>query len=300
MAKLPRQVILTEVGPRDGFQFERKWIPTELKAELIGLLVSAGLTRIQVTSFVNPGKAPQMADAEQLVGLLPKKDAVAYSGLALNLAGVERACRAGLSWIEISISASDTHSRKNSGMAFEKALDQGLAMIQLAKHHNMRLRAGIQCAFGCAYEGPVAVNRVLDIARRFIDQGIDSLAIADTTGMATPPAITDLLSALAPMAGNTLLALHLHDTRGLGLVNLMTALQQGITRFDTAFGGMGGCPFVPGAAGNIATEDTIHLLNSLGIETGVDPARVAQCSRKMESFLEKPLSGKLYRLLAPS
>jgi hydroxymethylglutaryl-CoA lyase len=171
-------------------------------------------------------------------------------------------------------------------------------MIQLAKHHKMQLRAGIQCAFGCAYEGPVSVGRVLDIARKFINQGIDALVIADTTGMATPPAVANLLSVLGPIAGSTPLALHLHDTRGLGLVNLMAALERGVTHFDTALGGLGGCPFVPGAAGNIATEDTVHLLDSLNIKTGVDPARVAQCARILEAFLEKPLAGKLYRLLA--
>lgn len=299
MPKLPHNVTLIEVGPRDGFQFEKKPIPTDLKVEMIGGLIAGGLTRVQVTSFVHPAKVPQMADAERLVGLLPKKQGVVYSGLALNLTGVERAKRCQLGCIEVSISASDTHSRKNSGLSFIKALEQSLAMIRLAKDYKMQLRAGIQCAFGCAYEGPVAVDRVLDIARQFIDQGIDSLVLADTTGMATPPAISRLLSALVPLTGNTPLALHLHDTRGLGLVNLMAALEMGVTHFDSAFGGMGGCPFVPGATGNIATEDVIYLLDSLGIATGVDPRKVAQCSRKMETFLEKPLSGKLYRLLMP-
>jgi hydroxymethylglutaryl-CoA lyase len=299
MPKLPHKVTLIEVGPRDGFQFEKKPIPTDLKVEMIGGLIAAGLTRIQVTSFVHPAKVPQMADAERLVGLLPKKQGVVYSGLALNLTGVERAKRCQLGCVEVSISASDTHSRKNSGLSFPKALEQSLAMIRLAKDYKMQLRAGIQSAFGCAYEGPVAVDRVLDMARRFIDQGIDSLVLADTTGMATPPAITRLLSALVPLTGNTPLALHLHDTRGLGLVNLMAALEMGVTHFDSAFGGMGGCPFVPGASGNIATEDVIYLLDSLGIATGVDSVQVAQCSRKMESFLEKRLSGKLYRLLMP-
>ena len=294
---LPDKVTLIEVGPRDGFQFEKKIIPTNLKAEIISGLVYAGLKDIQVTSFVHPEVVPQMADAEELLRHLPKKENVRYSALVLNEKGVERAHLSGLQHLEISISASDTHSRKNAGMPFEKALEMGKDMIRLAQEYKMEIRAGIQCAFGCVYEGRISEERVLKIANDFLEIGIQTLAISDTTGMANPLSIQNLTKKLMPEAGNTPVVLHLHDTRGLGLVNVMAAMECGVTRFDTALAGMGGCPFVSGAAGNIATEDAAWLMKSLNIETGVDISKVAKCSQKLEDFFEKKFPGKMHRLI---
>ena len=294
---LPKKVSLIEVGPRDGFQFEKKIIPTNLKAEIISGLVYAGLKDIQVTSFVHPEVVPQMADAEELLRHLPKKENVRYSALVLNEKGVERAHLSGLQHLEISISASDTHSRKNAGMPFEKALEMGKDMIRLAQEYKMEIRAGIQCAFGCVYEGRISEERVLKIANDFLEIGIQTLAISDTTGMANPLSIQNLTKKLMPEAGNTPVVLHLHDTRGLGLVNVMAAMECGVTRFDTALAGMGGCPFVSGAAGNIATEDAAWLMKSLNIETGVDISKVAKCSQKLEDFFEKKFPGKMHRLI---
>lgn len=292
---LPPRVTLIEVGPRDGFQFESKIIPTELKVDIISGLIDAGLRHIQVTSFVHPRRVPQMADAEELMKRLPQHEGVTYSGLVLNSKGVERARLAGLSWVEVSISASDTHSRKNAGMSQAQAVAQGKEMIRLAQECDMRVRAGIQCAFGCVYEGEIPDGRVLGIAENFMALGIDMLVISDTTGMGNPLAVTALMEKLIPIAGETPIVLHLHDTRALGLVNLMAAMACGITHFDTALAGMGGCPFVRGAAGNIATEDTAYLMASMDIETGVDIAKVANCSRRLEQFLEKRFAGKMYR-----
>ncbi len=294
---LPGKVTLIEVGPRDGFQFEKKIIPTNLKVEIISGLVEAGLKDIQVTSFVHPDVIPQMADAETLFKCLPKRNDVRYSALVLNEKGVERARLSGLQHIEISISASDTHSRKNAGMPFEKAVEAGKEMIRLAQEYKMEIRAGIQCVFGCVYEGRIPEERVLKIATDFLKIGIQTLAISDTTGMADPLLIKNLITKLMPEVGNTPVVLHLHDTRGLGLVNIMAAMECGVTRFDTALAGMGGCPFVSGAAGNIATEDTAWLMKSLSIETGVDISTVAKCSQKLEKFFEKKFPGKMHRLI---
>ena len=293
----PDKITLIEVGPRDGFQFEKKIIPTNLKVEIISDLVDAGLKDIQVTSFVHPDVVPQMADAETLLRRLPKNNDVRYSALVLNEKGVERAHLSGLQHIEISISASDTHSRKNAGMPFEKAMETGKKMIRLAQEYKMEIRAGIQCAFGCVYEGRIPEERVLKIAKDFLKIGIQTLAISDTTGMANPLSIQNLTKKLLSEVGNTPVVLHLHDTRGLGLVNVKAAMECGVTRFDTALAGMGGCPFVSGAAGNIATEDTANLMRSLNIETGVDISKVAKCSQKLEKFFEKKFPGKMYRLM---
>ena len=292
----PDQVTLIEVGPRDGFQFESKIIPTSLKVEIISGLVAAGLKQIQVTSFVHPQRVPQMADAESLLRALPVWENVDLSGLVLNRQGLERAHRAGLRQVEISISASDTHSRKNTGMPLDEALQRGQEMVALARKYGMYVRAGIQCAFGCVYDGAISLQRVVDMARVFIDQGAAALALADTTGMADPSSIRRMVTAVHLAAGETPLILHLHDTRGLGLVNLMAALECGVTRFDTALAGMGGCPFIAGAAGNIATEDTVYLLDRLQVKTGISIKDVAACSIKLEKFYGKTFAAKMVRL----
>ncbi len=294
--RFPPRVTLLEVGPRDGFQFEQVVIPTELKLEMIHGLIAAGLKNIQVTSFVNPRKVPQMADAEELVRRLPKGAGVCFSGLVLNRIGLERASRSGLGAVEISVSASDSHSRRNTGMPLAVAVAQGQELVRMAVREGLQVRASVQCAFGCVQEGHVPEERVQDILAAFKASGAHSLALADTTGMATPTTVKRLLRRVLPTTDSVPLALHLHDTRGLGLVNLMAGLECGLTQFDTAFGGLGGCPFVEGAAGNIATEDTLYLLAALGVATGVDGAAVASCSCRLATFLGKTFAGKLYRL----
>jgi hydroxymethylglutaryl-CoA lyase len=237
-----------------------------------------------------------MADAEQLIGRLPHDDGVLYTALVLNGQGLTRAMASGIAAVEISLSASDAHSRKNTGLNRHEALDQCLQLIDRAIAAGLRVRASVQCSLGCVYEGQVPVARVADTIGRFIGHGADEVALADTTGMGSPPTVQGLLDAVVPIAGRLPLALHLHDTRGLGLVNLLTALPYGIAIFDTALGGMGGCPFVPGAAGNIATEDTAHLLERLNIVTGVDYGRVGAVSRGMETFFQKVFPGRMHRL----
>ena len=288
---------MTEVGPRDGFQFEKQFIPTELKSEIIRRLVEAGLKQIQVASFVNPSRVPQMADAEEVVSRLPETAGVIFSGLVLNSKGLQRALRAGLKHVEISISASDTHSRKNAGVGFDQAVARMKEMIRLARSENMGVRAGIQCVFGCVYEGNISRERILRLVRYYAANQVDAIALSDTTGMANPVSVKRLLQTLIPECGKIPIILHLHDTRGLGLANLMAALQCGVTQFDTAMAGMGGCPFVRGAAGNIATEDTVHLMDSMGISTGIDIVGVSKCSYYLEDYLTKQFPGRMHRLL---
>lgn len=296
----PDHVTLVEVGPRDGFQAEAQFIPTDFKIEIIKALADAGLQQIQVTAFVHPGKVPQMADAEELVGRLPAYDGVTYSGLVLNTQGIRRAQKAGLSHVELSISASDAHSRHNTGMPFEQAVAQVKEMIRLAHAAKMHIRAGVQCAFGCVHEGAIPPQRVRHIVAEYLSRGVDAIALCDTTGMANPVSVMSLLELLLPEMDSIPAILHFHDTRGLGLANVLAALQYGITSFDTALAGMGGCPFVEGAAGNIATEDTIHLLESMGIATGIDICRVAQCSLRLEALLNKNFPGKIHHMHPPN
>jgi hydroxymethylglutaryl-CoA lyase len=293
---LPEKVTLIEVGPRDGFQLEKKLIPTELKLRIINGLIDAGIRSIQVTSFVNPAVVPQMGDAEELIKLLPENKDAAFSCLLLNERGLHRAHKAGINHVEISVSASDTHSRKNTGMSYEAAFKSAQKMIKEAKSYKMQVRAGIQCAFGCAYEGSIPADRVIAIAGKVADSGADMIAVSDTTGMANPLSVKELLKKLMPVANNRPVVLHLHDTRGLGLANVLAGLESGITHFDTALAGMGGCPFVPGAAGNISTEDTAHMMESMHIKTGIDIGKVAACSLEIEAFFEKKFPGKIHRL----
>jgi len=293
----PQHVTLIEVGPRDGFQFEKQAIPTDIKAEVVAGLVRAGLTHIQVVSFVHPARVPQMADAEDLLKRLPQARNVQYNGLVLNQRGLERALSAGLASVEISVSASDTHSRLNTGMSFDAALEHGRRMVATAKTAGLHVRAGVQCALGCVYEGAVAPARVTKILAMFRDLGADAVVVSDTTGMGSPVSVKRLLDCLQPAIEPLPVILHLHDTRGTGLVNLMTGLEYGVSRFDTSLGGMGGCPFIPGAAGNIATEDAAYLLDTMGIATGVDRVCVAECAMTLESLLGRRLPGKMLRVI---
>jgi hydroxymethylglutaryl-CoA lyase len=295
---LPSHVTIVEVGPRDGLQREKRLISTDEKVELIQSLSAAGLKRIQVTSFVHPKLVPQMADAEELLSRIPKKPDVIYSGLALNLKGVERAQNAGISHIDISVSASEAHSQRNANRSITEAISEFKEMYANARSFDMFVRGGIQCAFG--YQNPADVDPevVLDLARHHLELGVDELALADSSGFANPRDLTSLLQTIVTVAGDVPVVLHLHDTRGMGLANVLAALQVGVHQFDTAFGGLGGCPFIDGATGNIATEDTVYMLESLGIQSGVDLDRLAQISRKFEKRLEKPLPSKLYTLLS--
>lgn len=294
---LPSPVTLCDVGPRDGFQYEDTFIPTDLKRSIIEGLAEAGVPRIQVTSFVHPKWVPQMADAEELCRQLPAYENVTYAGLALNRKGVERAHAAGLTHVDLSIATHDRHSRDNANMTVDEAIEQAVGMVQFAHAHDMHAQMGFQTVFGYARPGDTPLTQVLDMAKRFLDLGVDSLSLADTTGMAHPVMIQERVQAVQEVSDTVPVVLHLHDTRGLGLANVLAALQCDVTHFDTSLAGMGGCPFIPDAAGNVATEDTIYLLDAMGIRTGIDLEKVATASQRIERFLDKTFPGKIHRLL---
>ena len=288
-----KQIALVEVGPRDGLQAEDSPVSTQSKLDFIACLIQAGMRRIQATSFVHPRRVPQMADAEQLLAALPHLPDVEYSALVLNRTGLKRALSTRVQCIEISISASTTHSQKNTGMSRHKALEEARDMIKMAKDRDFAVRASVQCAFGCVYEGEIHHEVVGNLAEDLIQAGAKSLALADTTGMGHPETICRAVEPIRSRFPQVQLALHLHDTLGLGLLNMFAALQSGVRCFDVSCGGLGGCPFVPGAAGNIATEDTAFVLDKLGYTTGVDWSQAARCTLKMEELLGRRLPAKL-------
>lgn len=298
---LPKEVILTEVGPRDGFQRESTFIPTEMKRRIIRRLAEAGIREIQAVSFVHPEKLPQMADAEEVIKELELPEHASVTALTLNRRGMERALVAGMKTIEVSLSACPVHSLKNTGLHEDEVLKEGKKMIQDALSQRADVILGIQCAFGSPYKEEIIEEKIADMVFALSEEAgrnCAGISLCDTTGTATPFSISRLILLIKKNDTDNMgdIRLHLHDTRGVGLVNLMTGLQLGISRFDTAFGGMGGCPFIPAAAGNIPTEDTAYLLHSLGIQTGIRLPEVAECSHEMSRFLQKTFSGKMYRL----
>lgn len=293
----PSEVTIEEQGLRDGLQTESTLITTEQKVEWVHRLAAAGLRRIQFGSFVNPKLVPQMADAAEVFAAIGQQPGVVYSALVLNVKGVERAAAAGVRHLSVSMSASDTHSRKNANKSLNEALQEFALMVKTAKEAGITVRGGLQCAFGCRYEGEIDPQKVLDLCRQHLDLGIDELALADSTGMGDPRAMHQMMGQAVAMAQGKPVMLHLHDTEGKGLANLLAAMQVGVRHFDTAFGGLGGCPFIKGATGNIATEDTAHMLAEMGIHTGINLAAIAAISREAEALLGKILPGKMKNLL---
>jgi len=292
------QIVIEEQGPRDGFQSERLLVPTELKLEWISSLVGAGLGRVQVASFVHPKRVPQMADAETLCERLPSPGGVVFSGLVLNERGVERAISSGLEHIAVSHSASDTHSRKNTRLGLQEAQVAFASMVKMATEAGLRVRGGVQCAFGCRSEGRIEPDAVVAMVEAQLAAGVDEIALADSTGMADPNSIRGLVRRVLPMAQERPLFLHLHDTEGRGMANALAAMDEGVRHFDTALAGMGGCPYIKGASGNISTEDLVCMAHQMGFETGIDPRKVAAISARVETFFDRPFPGKMHRVLA--
>lgn len=297
---LPNHVELCDVGPRDGFQFEGQFIPTDQKVETIAALADAGLPRIQVTSFVHPKWVPQMKDAEEVCRRLPEREDVTYVGLALNMKGLERAQAAGLSQVDLSIATHDRHSLDNANMTVDEAVVQAEEMVAYAHKHGIDVQMGFQTVFGYEAPGDTSLEKVVEMSRHFAEMDVESLSLADSTGLGNPRMMKERIRAVSDAVGDVPLVLHLHDTRGLGLANVYAALECGVTRFDTSLAGMGGCPFIEGATGNIATEDTVYLLDGLGIETGIDREAVGRASLQIESVLDKEFPGKLHRLMQRS
>ncbi|CEK19845.1 hydroxymethylglutaryl-CoA lyase [Chthonomonas calidirosea] len=297
LAKVPRRVRLVEVGPRDGLQNESVVLPTEVKARYISLLSEAGFSEIEITSFVSPKRVPALADAEALCGQLRFSSGVRYTGLVPNRRGLERALAAGVRSVAVLAAASETFSQRNIGMGVKEALEEIRAVCREAQQEGVRVRGYVSTAFYCPYEGRISPLQVRSVVEALLEIGVAEVSLADTIGHAVPTDVVELLEVLAPILPWERVALHFHDTWGLALANVLTGLELGIATFDAASGGAGGCPFAPGAAGNVATEDLLVLLQGMGIETGVVLEKVVEASRYLESHLGKLLPGRYLRAI---
>jgi hydroxymethylglutaryl-CoA lyase len=290
---LPRSVTIVEVGPRDGLQNESEFVPTEQKIALIERLSETGLQRIEITSFVHPKAIPQLQDSEEVVKRIQRKPDVIYSTLVPNEKGLERALTAGVQEIGLFVSASETHNQKNVRMSIVDSLKGFRNIAEKALINKIRMRGYIVTAFGCPYEGRIAPEKVEWIIDEYQALGIHEIALGDTTGMANPLMVSRLIERIKPRLGQTGLALHFHDTRGMALANILAALQQGVTIFDGSIGGLGGCPYAPGASGNVATEDLVNMLEEMGIGTGINLQKLIECAHYAGEITKKDLPGHL-------
>jgi hydroxymethylglutaryl-CoA lyase len=291
MVDLPKRVRIREVGPRDGFQNEPETIPTAEKVRLIDLLSGSGLTRLEVTSFVRPDVIPQLSDAEEVLGAVERREGVAFSVLIPNERGLERALglRDRFDEINVFVSASETHNRKNVNRSIEESLAGLERTLATAREVGLRCEGVISTSFGCPYEGEVAPERVFAIAERLTAAGCEEVGFGDTTGMANPRQVGEFFTAARERLGGVELTAHFHNTRGQGLANILAALEQGVESFESSFGEMGGCPVPPGATGNVSTEDVVSMLHEMGIETGVELPRLIEASRTAQEILGRPL-----------
>jgi hydroxymethylglutaryl-CoA lyase len=279
LGPLPRRVKICEVGPRDGLQNERDLVATPDKVRYIDLLSDSGLAVIETTSFVSPKAVPQMADAAEVMAGIARKPGATYLVLGPNVRGLERARASHAGAIAVFTAATESFARRNINMTIDESLAVFGEVVRQAKGDGVWVRGYISTAFGCPYEGATPVDAVLRVARALLDLGCDEISVGDTIGVATPVQVADVVARLKASVPLERLALHFHDTRGTALANIVAALQQGIAIFDASSGGLGGCPFAPGATGNVATEDVLYMLHGMGIETGVDLDKVRAASR---------------------
>jgi hydroxymethylglutaryl-CoA lyase len=297
VSELPKSVRIREVGPRDGFQNEPEVIPTDQKVRLIGMLADSGLRRLEVTSFVRPDVIPQLADAEQVLVGLERRDGVAYSVLIPNEKGLERALahRERFDEVNLFLSASETHNEKNVNSSIAESLAGLERTIARGLQEGLRCEGVIAVSFGCPYEGEVPVERVLEIAARLAEAGCEEVGFGDTTGMANPRQVGEFFAAAGQRLQGVELTAHFHNTRGQGLANVVAALEQGVESFESAFGELGGCPVPPGSTGNIATEDLVSMLHEMGADTGVDLSKLIEASRAAQDLLGRPLGAHVLR-----
>ena len=283
------------MGPRDGLQNEAP-VPLSDRIRLIDALSRTGLRRIEAASFVRPELVPAMAGAEEVLGAIERRPGVCYTALVPNRRGAERAIAAGADEVEAIVSSSETHNRRNLNRDIDDTVAEITGIVDLAHASGRPVEAGVATAFGCPYEGDIPPERVAGLARRLVDLGADSLMFGDTTGMGSPRRVNLLIDALEA-AGVDLgtVRLHLHDTRGTGLANAFAALQRGVARFDASIGGLGGCPYAPGASGNVSTEDLVHLLHDLGVDTGVDLDALIAAAHLAEEIVGRRLPGQVMR-----
>lgn len=297
LADLPRAVRIVEVGPRDGLQNEKALIPTEQKIQFINMLAEAGLPVVEATSFVSPRAIPQLSDASAVMAGLTRLPSTSYPVLVPNLKGMERALAAGVRAVAVFTAASESFTRHNINATIEESLANFRPVVALAQQEGVTVRGYISTVFGCPYEGSVESRKVLNVAQALLEMGIDELSLGDTIGVATPNQVVDVIGLLVNDGAIPIgqLTVHFHDTRGTALANVLMALQLGIRIVDSSAGGLGGCPYAPGAAGNLATEDLLYMLNGMGIYTGVDLDKVVAATRFMVPFLGHTPTSKYYQ-----
>ena len=290
--RLPERVTMCEVGTRDGFQIEPDFIPTDVKVEVVDLLSAAGLPRIEVTSFVHPKAVPQLRDAEEVMVRITRRPGTRYAALVPNDKGAVRAVDARVDEIHTVVSASESHNLANVNMSIAESLVKLKATAEVAHRAGKPVYSGISCTFGCPFEGDVPVAQLESVVSRLVDLGAKGIGLADTTGMANPAQVSRVLEHLMPRFPKVEWTLHTHDTRAMAIPNILAAMECGVTNFDASIGGLGGCPYAPGAAGNLATEDLLYMLDGLGIETGVALTGVVAASRSLAGSLGRRPPGR--------
>ena len=295
MVSLPKSVRIVEVGPRDGLQNESIIVPTEKKAEFIRLLVAAGFQDIEVASFVHPKWVPQLADAQELIQQLDPSPSVRYSALVPNIKGLERAIESGIRRIAVFTAASETFNRKNINRGIQESLDAFKPVLDRALKEGISARGYVSTCFVCPYEGTIAKEKVAEVTRALLDLGVDEVSIGDTIGAATPKDVENTCGYLLTQFPAASLAMHFHDTYGMAVANVYQSLQMGFAIFDSSAGGLGGCPYAPGASGNIASEDLVYLLDRIGIETGVSLKLLRRASHFIAQELARDLPSRVLK-----
>lgn len=293
------RVKIVEVGPRDGLQNEKVTIPVAPRVTFIEKLVEAGLRTVEIGAFVRRSWVPQMAGTAEVWAAIEPRDDVDYPVLVPNMKGLDRAIEADVESIAIFTAASDTFNRRNINMSIEESFENYGPVAERARRQGMRIRGYVSCACGCPYEGDVAPERVLEVAARLLDLGCYEVSIGDTIGRGTPLQVQGLLGLILQVIPVGRLAMHFHDTRGMAVANTLASLEMGVTTFDASAGGLGGCPYAPGASGNVATEDLVYLFESLGIESGVDLDKLIDASASIAPFLDHPLPGRYIQATRP-
>ena len=292
---LPSRVRIVEVGPRDGLQNEAVHVPTEAKVRLIELLADAGLETVEATSFVSPRAVPQLADAEQVVRAVRRRPGVRYPVLVPNQRGLERALASGAREIAVFTAATDAFALRNVNATVAESLQRLQPVVAEARRLGLWTRGYVSVAFGCPFAGSVEPAWVVRVAASLVEMGVDEVALADTIGAATPRQVEEALTAVLRAVPVEMVALHFHDTRGAALANVLLGLQYGVSTYDSAVGGLGGCPFAPGATGNVATEDLLVFLDGMRIATGVDLSRLVRATEHIASYLGHPVESRCYR-----
>lgn len=291
---LPSAVEMVEVGPRDGLQIIQEFVPTEKKIELVDALFASGIRRIEVTSFVHPKFVPQLKDAAEVLARI-KRDGRVCMAMVPNMKGAERAVEAQVDMLDVIVSASESHNRSNVRRSIDESLEGFVPIFNLAKEAGVSVRASLATSFGCPFEGDVPVSQVLSVSRRLLELGVMEIALCDTTGMANPVQVSKVVSACLEEMPDLQWVAHFHNTRGAGSANLLVALMEGVTIFDASIAGLGGCPFAPGATGNVPTEDMVHMLHEMGIETGIDLPALISTARLSEEIIGEVLPGQVMK-----